>query len=124
MGGLSTHVLDTALGIPGQQIRLRLYRVDRDQRDTDKGNGALLVCEHVTNADGRTDTPLMDGTNFAAGTYELIFDVAEYFALRHPDAPQPPFLDRVTLRFTMTEDAHYHVPLLLSPWSYSTYRGS
>ena len=124
MGGLSTHVLDTALGIPGRGITLRLYAVG-DQRE--------LVCETETNEDGRTNEPLMGGTNlagatatraFKTGTYELVFDVAEYFARCHEHAPQPPFLDVVTLRFTIADDAHYHVPLLLSPWSYSTYRGS
>ena len=118
MGGLSTHVLDTALGKPGKDIKLSLYRV---------GNERELLCEARTNADGRTDTPLLDGTKFAqsgAGTYELVFDVAEYFARFHEGATQPPFLDVITLRFTIFDDSHYHVPLLLSPWSYSTYRGS
>ena len=124
MGGLSTHVLDTALGIPGRGIKLRLYAVG-EQRE--------LVCEAETNEDGRTNEPLMEGTNlagdrsiraFKTGTYELVFEVAEYFARCHEQAPQPPFLDVVTLRFTIADDTHYHVPLLLSPWSYSTYRGS
>ena len=133
-GGLSTHVLDTALGVPGRNIKLRLYRVSSEgQRE--------LLGEQVTNSDGRTDAPLLTsrsdhsaetGTELAApevavfrqGTYELAFDVADYFAHAHPDAPQPPFLDEVTLRFTIASESHYHVPLLLSPWSYSTYRGS
>lgn len=126
--GLSTHVLDTALGRPGRNIKLRLYRVG-DQRE--------LLMERRTNDDGRTDQPLLQGgaesgtelasTNtaeFEQGTYELVFDVAEYFAQYHPAAPTPPFFDEVTLRFTLSDETHYHVPLLLSPWSYSTYRGS
>ena len=118
MGGLSTHVLDTALGKPGQDIKLSLFHLG-EQRE--------LVCETRTNEDGRTDAPLLDGTKFAEsaeGTYELVFDVAEYFARCHEGAPQPPFLDVITLRFTIADNSHYHVPLLLSPWSYSTYRGS
>jgi len=124
-GGLSTHVLDTALGIPGRNIKLRLYRA---------GNGGQpreLLCERQTNEDGRTDRPLLGSAvpggaeiAFSQGTYELVFDVADYFARNHPQAPEPPFLDEVTLRFTIADDTHYHVPLLLSPWSYSTYRGS
>ena len=115
MGGLSTHVLDTALGKPGAGIKLRLYHI--------AGRSSLLR-ETTTNQDGRTDTPLLDEQAFAKGTYELVFEVADYFVRMHPNAPQPPFLDEVTLRFTISDDAHYHVPLLLSPWSYSTYRGS
>ena len=115
MGGLTTHVLDTALGRPGQGIHLQLYRVT-DQR--------TLLCSTATNADGRTDTPLLDAEGFVPGTYELVFDVAGYFANLPVAAADPPFLDQVTLRFTIADDSHYHVPLLVSPWSYSTYRGS
>ncbi len=127
-GGLSTHVLDTALGIPGRDIKLRLYRVAQGA-----GESRELVCERVTNQDGRTDQPLLTNnkpsettltTHFAQGTYELVFEAADYFAQYHAEAPQPPFLDQVTLRFTIASDSHYHVPWLLSPWSYSTYRGS
>ena len=115
MGGLTTHVLDTAQGCPGQGIKLTLYRV------TDK---RTLVCSAITNADGRTDQPLMTGDDCAPGTYELEFDVAGYFAQHAVTTAEPPFLDQVTLRFSIADDSHYHVPLLVSPWSYSTYRGS
>lgn len=115
MGGLTTHVLDTARGCPGRGIKLQLYRV-ADER--------TLLCRSITNADGRTDEPLLAGDSFALGTYELVFAVADYFADLSLPVADPPFLDQVTLRFTIADDSHYHVPLLVSPWSYSTYRGS
>ena len=115
MSGLTTHVLDTALGRPGRGIALRLYRA------TDP---PILVCSHVTNDDGRTDAPLLGADDFELGTYEIVFDVANYLRSSHPQISDPPFLDEVRLRFTISEQSHYHVPLLLSPWSYSTYRGS
>ena len=115
MKKLTTHVLDTASGIPGAGIKIELYRVDAQ---------AQLVKTLTTNADGRTDEPFLDGGDFQCGTWELVFHVGAYFAARHSDLPQPPFLDQVTLRFSMADEAHYHVPLLASPWSYSTYRGS
>ncbi|PTA68483.1 hydroxyisourate hydrolase [Deinococcus arcticus] len=112
--GLSTHVLDTARGRPAAGIRLELFRV---------GERRERLCGAVTNADGRTDAPLIARGALRAGTYELVFEVAPYFAdLTGGDAP---FLDVVTLRFTVADaGAHYHVPLLVSPWAYSTYRGS
>lgn len=116
MGKLTTHVLDTAQGRPGAGIALRLFRVS--------GGGRDLVKETVTNPDGRTDAPLLDGGEFPPGTWELEFDVAAYFASQSLAVDEPPFLDRVTLRFSTASDEHYHVPLLVSPWSYSTYRGS
>jgi 5-hydroxyisourate hydrolase len=115
MSGLSTHVLDTALGRPGHGIKLRLYRAT---------DAPTLLSSHTTNADGRTDEPLLSADNFALGTYEIVFEVADYFRTAHANTSEPPFLDEVRLRFTLTEQSHYHVPLLLSPWSYSTYRGS
>ncbi len=115
MGKLTTHVLDTAAGIPGADIALELYRLD--------GAARSLVVATRTNADGRCDEPLMIDSSWQPGTYELCFDVASYFAATLGQG-QPPFLDTVTLRVTLVEDAHYHVPLLVSPWSYSTYRGS
>lgn len=116
MGKLTTHVLDTAQGKPGAGIAFRLYRVAGSERE--------LVKEAATNKDGRTDSPLLWEDEFALGTWELEFDVADYFAGESVRVADPPFLDRVTLRFSMAADEHYHVPLLVSPWSYSTYRGS
>jgi len=112
--GLSTHVLDTARGRPAGRIPVTLQRVE--------GGARTLLKRTVTNADGRTDEPLIARGELRTGTYELTFTVAAYFAdLTSPD----PFLDEVTLRFTVADaSAHYHVPLLVSPWSYSTYRGS
>lgn len=116
MGRLSTHVLDTSIGRPAAGVELRLMRVEE--------GGERQIAAAVTNADGRTDQPLLSGTGYAAGTYVLYFDVQGYFARRNPPAPSP-FLDVVPIRFTMAEpDGHYHVPLVVTPWSYSTYRGS
>lgn len=115
MGLLTTHVLDTAQGKPGAGVRIELYR--------DGADGEHVKTVH-TNEDGRTDGPLLDSDAFSTGTWELVFFVAEYFAASGLAVDEPPFLDRVTLRFTAATDAHYHVPLLVSPWSYSTYRGS
>ena len=115
MGRLSTHVLDTARGRPAPAIPIALHRVAAD-------GSRSLVCRAVTNGDGRTDAPLLSGDAFAIGTYELVFSVGAYFDGLAPGAP---FLDEVPLRFSIREaDGHYHVPLLVSPWSYSTYRGS
>ncbi len=116
MGRLTTHVLDTASGRPAAGIRIDLYRLSADSRD--------LLAEAVTNADGRTDAPMLEGTAFRAGAYELVFHCAPYFAERGTDLPSPPFLSDVPIRFGIAEDTHYHVPLLLSPYGYSTYRGS
>lgn len=118
MGRLSTHVLDTARGRPAAGVPISLTWIGSD------GTRHLLR-QTVTNADGRTDEPLLQGLEFQAGTYELAFDVAEYFRSGgFLTAPQP-FLDLVSIRVTLAEaDASYHVPLLVSPWSYSTYRGS
>lgn len=115
MGRLSTHVLDTARGRPAAGIPIALHRIEA-------GGLRRPIGDAVTNADGRTDAPLLTGDAFAAGTYEITFAVGVYF---EDLAPGAPFLDSVPLRFTITEaDGHYHVPLLVSPWSYSTYRGS
>lgn len=116
MGRLTTHVLDTAQGKPGAGISFRLFKV------TDRGRE--LIKGMTTNADGRADPPLLSEDEFVPGTWELEFDVGEYFAAQPVAATDPPFLDRVTLRFSTTADEHYHVPLLVSPWSYCTYRGS
>ena len=116
MGRLTTHVLDTALGRPGQGVRVELFSL--------AGDRARLV-DTLTNADGRCDAPLLDGAAFRPGRYELVFHAGAYFRARGQDLADPPFLDDVVIRFGIAEaDAHYHVPLLLSPYGYSTYRGS
>ena len=116
MGRLSTHVLDTASGRPARGVGVTLDRIEGDR--------TVRVAEAITNADGRTDAPLMTGTAFATGTYVLSFAIGPYFAgLGMAGAGQ--FLDVVPIRFTISEpDGHYHVPLVCTPWSYSTYRGS
>jgi 5-hydroxyisourate hydrolase len=117
MGKLTTHVLDTAHGRPGAGIALHLYRLNGDDRD-------LLVTTQ-TNADGRCNAPLLEGAEFTRGTYEIDFAIGDYFAELGLKLPQPRFVDVVILRFGIADaDAHYHVPLLASPFSYSTYRGS
>lgn len=111
---LTTHVLDTANGVPAAGMAVELWRIEPE--------GPVLVTARVTNADGRTDTPLMDTASFRPGRYELRFAVGAYFAARGAD---PGFLDVVTVRVGLTAgQGHYHVPLLCSPWSYATYRGS
>lgn len=119
MGRLSTHVLDIANGRPAQGVAVELHRIGLE-------SAAALVLRTTTNADGRTDAPLLAGDLFQPGTYELVFSVGDYFRTHGPaGVPEPPFLDRVPIRFAIAEaDGHYHVPLLVSPWSYSTYRGS
>jgi 5-hydroxyisourate hydrolase len=116
--GLSTHVLDTMHGTPAAGMAVELY--------TTGGSAAALVKRFVLNADGRNaEGPLFDSASLKKGTYRLVFDVAAYFRARGVALPDPPFLDRVTLDFGIAHaDQHYHVPLLVSPWSYSTYRGS
>ena len=115
MGKLTTHVLDTAAGKPGTGISYRLFSLDRERE---------LLQTGATNADGRSDSPLLDDDDFTLGTYEIEFLVGDYFAASNAATDDPPFLDNITLRFTISKDQHYHVPLLVSPWSYSTYRGS
>jgi 5-hydroxyisourate hydrolase len=115
MGRLTTHVLDTARGQPGQGIRVRLFSME---------NGRHLVATSATNDDGRTDDPLLDDETFRAGTYEIEFSVGEYFRASGQELAEPPFLDDVVIRVSLADGANYHVPLLVSPWSYSTYRGS
>lgn len=115
MGKLTTHVLDTAHGKPGSGISVKLFSM---------ANGRHLVASGVTNKDGRTEGPLLEGETFLSGTYELEFSVGPYFDQSGARQNDPPFLDDVVIRVTLTGDDHYHVPLLVSPWSYSTYRGS
>ena len=116
--GLSTHVLDTMHGTPADGMGVELHEMG--------ASGPRLVKRFVLNADGRNpDGPLYDNASLRTGTYRLVFDVAAYFRGRGVELPDPPFLDRVTLDFGIAHaDQHYHVPLLVSPWSYSTYRGS
>ncbi|WP_421701726.1 hydroxyisourate hydrolase [Aliiroseovarius sp.] len=115
-GFLTTHVLDTARGCPAEGIKILLYRVS--------GNSHRKIAEAVTNADGRTDVPILPEGDFKPGTYELIFFAGDYLRATGQAGAEPLFLDQVPIRFGMSEDDHYHVPLLLSPYGYSTYRGS
>lgn len=116
-GYLSTHVLDTARGVPAEGIKIALYKVT--------GNSHRKIAETVTNADGRTDTPILPAEKFQTGTYELIFFTGDYLRDTGQAGEDPLFLDQIPIRFGMADqDAHYHVPLLLSPYGYSTYRGS
>ena len=117
MGRLSTHVLDTANGRPARGVAIELFALE--------GNERRLVLRAVTNTDGRTDAPLMSGDGFRTGTFELVFRAGDYFRSIGTTMADPPFLDEIPIRFSIAEpDGHYHVPLLVSPWSYSTYRGS
>ncbi len=115
MGKLTTHVLDTARGLPGNGITVTLILLAGD-RET--------VSTVVTNQDGRTDSPLMNEQTFRPGTYELIFAVGDYFRRAGGIPHETSFLEDVVIRVNLANDEHYHVPLLVSPWSYSTYRGS
>ncbi|KUP93027.1 5-hydroxyisourate hydrolase [Tritonibacter horizontis] len=115
-GYLTTHVLDTARGCPAEGIRIALYRVS--------GNSHRKIAEAVTNADGRTDSPILPAKSFKTGTYELIFFTGDYLRASG-QAEDPLFLDAIPIRFGISEgESHYHVPLLVSPFGYSTYRGS
>lgn len=115
-GYLTTHVLDTARGCPADGLKIELFRID--------GADRVFLKETVTNADGRTDAQILPAAEFETGTFELVFHCGDYLD-RIGVAPEVPrFLDVVPLRFGMSEPEHYHVPLLLSPFGYSTYRGS
>ena len=116
--GLSTHVLDTMHGTPAAGMQVTLYATD--------GSGAHCLKQFVLNQDGRNpDGPLYDNSTLRKGTYRLVFDVAGYFKARGVDLPEPNFLNQVSPDFGVANvEQHYHVPLLVSPWSYSTYRGS
>lgn len=116
-GYLTTHVLDTARGVPAAGLRIALYKVS--------GNAHRKIAEMVTNGDGRTDSPILPKAAFATGTYELVFFAGEYLDRTGAAPESPRFLDEVPIRFGISDgEAHYHVPLLLSPFGYSTYRGS
>jgi 5-hydroxyisourate hydrolase len=117
MGKLTTHVLDTAQGKPGAGVKLALYSVG--------AHGKVRLKADQTDADGRCATPLLEGAALQAGQYELVFHAGDYFAAEGLAQASPRFLDVVTLAFGVADpDQNYHVPLLISPWSYSTYRGS
>ncbi len=117
MGHLSTHVLDTANGCPAAGMRITLQRLDTA--------GPVTLKALALNHDGRADGPLLSAAEMAVGRYRLLFEVAPYFRARGAELPEPPFIDTVQLDFGIAAaDGHYHVPLLVSPWSYSTYRGS
>lgn len=111
-GRLSTHILDTASGVPGAGIRISLFR---------HGPEKEFISEAVSNSDGRTDSPLLEGQNLSKGTYELQFHVGDYFKA----SKSPTIYDDISIRFIIdNENGHYHIPLLVSPFGYSTYRGS
>jgi 5-hydroxyisourate hydrolase len=117
MGKLSTHVLDTAQGKPGAGVKVELYAVD--------GSHRTLIREDATNQDGRCNAPLLEGEQLRAGQYELVFAAGDYFAAQGVALPSPRFIDRVTIAFGVADpNQNYHVPLVVTPWSYSTYRGS
>lgn len=117
MGRLTTHVLDTAAGRPASGIRIELFKIDGDARDR--------LADVATNSDGRCDAPLLEGDAFRTGSYELLFHAGAYFDAAGVSLPDPKFLDVVPIRFGVADAGqHYHVPLLISPFSFSTYRGS
>lgn len=117
MGRLSTHVLDTARGKPAAGLAVRLYSCNGDER--------LLLKSLITNSDGRTDEPLLQGNDLRAGSYELVFSAGDYHRAQKVELDSPPFLEKVVIRFGVSDPSgNYHVPLLLSPYGYSTYRGS
>jgi len=114
---LSTHVLDTARGCPASGMKIELWSLDGEER--------TLVTSAKTNAEGRTDAPLLAADEMKAGLYEIIFFVGDYFAAKATPLPKIPFLDKVPVRFAIADaGASYHIPLLCSPWAYSAYRGS
>ena len=115
-GYLTTHVLDTARGCPAEGLKIELFRLSGDARE--------LLAPLVTNADGRTDRQILPAEDFTTGTYELVFHAGDYLDAIGTPPESPRFLEIIPIRFGMSEEAHYHVPLLLSPFGYSTYRGS
>lgn len=117
MGRLTTHVLDTSLGRPGQGINVEVYRLENGSR--------TLLKEVTTNSDGRCDAPILEGDALTPGQYELVFHAGDYFRTQAGDDGDLRFLDVIPLRFGVVDASqHYHVPLLVTPYSYSTYRGS
>ena len=117
MGKLSTHVLDITQGKPGAGVKVKLFRVD--------GNTKVLLKTATTNQDGRCEQPLLSGGEVVAGKYELVFAAGDYFAAQGVPLPEPRFVDEVIIAFGIADTAaNYHVPIVVSPWAYSTYRGS
>jgi len=115
MGHLTTHILDTANGVPAAGVAIRLFALGSDRQ---------LLASALTNSDGRSDGPLLEGDAMQTGEYELEFDIGPYFKALGSVIAEPAFLDTVIVRFSVSAEERYHVPLLVSPWSYSTYRGS
>lgn len=117
MGKLSTHVLDVTLGKPGVGVRVELYALE--------AGGKTLLKSEVTNQDGRCNAPLLEGAALRIGQYELVFAAGDYFYAQGVTLPSPKFIDQVTIAFGIADpEQNYHVPLVVSPWAYSTYRGS
>ena len=118
MAGLSTHVLDIVRGGPAEGVAVELFSIGAD-------GARVSLLRTLTNADGRTNAPLIAAAEAGIGTFELVFQIGEYFRRAGVKTAEPAFLDVIPLRFSIADPkAHYHVPLLASPWSYSTYRGS
>jgi 5-hydroxyisourate hydrolase len=116
MGRLTTHVLDTANGCPGAGILVELFRTKSPEQP---------IASAITNSDGRCDSAMLEGKDFEVGEYELLFHAGNYFDARGEQNCEEKFLDRIVIRFGISDpDGHYHVPLLLSPFAYTTYRGS
>ena len=115
MSKLTTHILDTMHGQPAAGVDVRLYARGEERRE---------IASVVTNVDGRSDSPLLDADALEGGEYELEFDIGKYFEQRGVERGEPAFLNTVVIRFSIQKGEHYHVPLLATPWSYSTYRGS
>jgi hydroxyisourate hydrolase len=118
LAGLTTHVLDVVRGGPAERVRIELYELAA-------AGDRSLIADVLTNADGRTDAPLIGAKEARIGQFELVFHAGDYFRRHGVKTAEPPFLDVIPIRFTIADpEKHYHVPLLVSPWSYSTYRGS
>ncbi|MCA8880429.1 MAG: hydroxyisourate hydrolase [Rhodobacteraceae bacterium] len=115
-GYLTTHVLDTARGCPAEGMRIELFRIE--------GEARTHLRSLTTNADGRTDVQILPADEFRTGTYELVFHAGAYLDASRTPPEEPRFLDVIPIRFGMSEESHYHVPLLLSPFGFATYRGS
>jgi 5-hydroxyisourate hydrolase len=121
VGQLTTHVLDTAQGCPASKVGITLYRIELQQTGVER----QLLKQDITNQDGRLDAPILEHGAFKPGMYELVFQMGDYFRSGQLTLDEPLFVDEVVLCFGISQhDQHYHVPLLVSPWSYSTYRGS
>ena len=123
MGNLTTHILDISAGKPAANVRIDLHRLSAQSSET--GQRAEKIASMITNADGRCDSPILGADDFSTGQYELAFHIGDYFDLMGVALPSPKFVDVAVVRFGIADkDAHYHVPLLVSPYGYSTYRGS